>query len=217
VIVNATLVNQSVDLMQTLALYQYSDYTVESVVVRSGGNQNATLELVVNGQVEDESQWPSSIVSLYPRYDLRLGSEIQSLSVFVNGEAFVSQIEVRLRRVGYTGDYNQYQLPLDLTNDLYDGDTVQLSDLMDLSQYAGYRVISVEVDAAAYYADNENLSLVVDGDITAQAAVTAENSQVILFPNSTLILGGNANSIALMGTGDGALSLSHVTVRLSRY
>ena len=193
-----------------------SDYTVESVVVRTNGTDNSTLRLWVNNQVEDEVNWPSSLVSLYPRYDLRLGTELQNLFLQVEGSSFISQIEVRLRRVGYSGEYYQLQIPVQLDQDLYENDIVTLNDWVDLSQYRGYRLISVEVDADAYY-DAEKLSLLVDNSINGEAYVSGEGAYVTIYPTSSVILGTNSNQIALMAQGGGTLSLNNVTLRISRY
>ena len=203
--------------MQMLNLDRFdSSYTVESVVVRTNGTDSSTLRLWVNNQVEDEVNWPSSLVSLYPRYDLRVGTELQNLFLQVDGSSFISQIEVRLRRVGYSGEYYQLQIPVQLDQDLYDYDTVTLNEWVDLSQYRGYRLISIEVDADAYYSA-EKLSLLVDNSVNGEAYVTGEGAYVTIFPTSSVILGSNSDKISLMAQGGGALSLNNVTLRVSRY
>ena len=203
--------------MQMLRLDRFdSSYTVESVVVRTNGTDSSTLRLWVNNQVEDEVNWPSSLVSLYPRYDLRVGTELQNLFLQVDGSSFISQIEVRLRRVGYSGEYYQLQIPVQLDQDLYDYDTVTLNEWVDLTQYRGYRLISIEVDADAYY-NAEKLSLLVDNSVNGEAYVTGEGAFVTIFPASSVILGSNSDKISLMAQGGGALSLNNVTLRVSRY
>jgi hypothetical protein len=216
---NYTVSNQYLDLMQMLNLYRYnSDYTVESVVVRTNGfdNTGSVLRLWVNNQVEDEVTWPSGTVSLYPRFDLRLGVEMQNLFLQVDGSTFISQIEVRIRRVGYAGDYYQFRVPIEIDQDLYENDIVRINDWADLNQYQGYRLISLEVDADAYY-EAEKLSLLIDETDSGEVYVIGENSTVSLFPTSSVVLGANAHEISLLASGGGALSLNQVTLRLSKY
>ncbi len=214
---NYTVSNQYLDLIQMLSLYRYdSDYTVESVVVRTDGSDQSIMRLWVNNQVEDEVRWPSSLVSLYPRYDLRLGLEMQNLFLQIEGSSYIQQIEVRLRRVGYSGEYNQFHLPILIDEDLYDDDSVTINDWIDLSQYRGYRLIAVEVEADAYY-EAEKISLIVDDSISGEAYVIGEEARVTIFPSSSVVLGSQSDPISLMANGGGVLGLKNVTLRLSRY
>ena len=215
--INATISNQSMDLMNILSLNRFSgNYVVDSVIVRLNGTAlNSSLNLVVNGQVEDQAQWPTNIVSLYPRYDLRIGTEMQSLMLQVQGTAAINQIEVRLRQVDYSGNYDQFRIPVEVNVSLYDYDTVNLSDYLDMSAYQGYRLIAIEISADAYDAA-EKLSLLVDNYIDSEVYVTSTGAQVTIFPASSIII-GSAQQIGLMASGGGSMNLKHVTLRLSRY
>ncbi len=198
-------------------LHRYnSDYTVDSIVVRTDGSTQSTLRLWVNNQVEDEVRWPSSLVSLYPRYDLRLGMEMQNLFLQVEGSTFIRQIEVRLRRVGFSGDYSQFHVPIVLDQDMYDYDLVTLNDWAELDQYRGYRLIAVEVEADAFYGAVK-LSLLAEESIAGEVFITGENSNVTIFPSSSVIIGDRSDRISVMATGGVALSLHQVTLRVSRY
>ncbi len=214
---NRVIQNQHLDLMQLLNLNRLgSNYTVESVVVKTSGRNEATMRLWVNNQVDDVVSWPSTIVSLYPRYDMQLGLEMRNLTLQVEGAIHIQQIEVRLRQVGWTGDYYQVRVPVELYQNLYEYDVLHLHQWIDLTQYQGYRLIGVEVEADAFYAA-EKLSLIIDESISGEAYVIGENAEFTLFPEGSVVIGSDANRISLMATGSGALTVKYVTLRLSRY
>ena len=214
---NRLISNQHLDLMQLLNLNRLgSNYTVESVVVRTDGRNDATMRLWVNNQVDDSVRWPSQIVSLYPRFDMNLGTEMRQLTLQVEGAIHIQQIEVRIRQVGWTGDYYQVRVPVELYQNLYEYDVLHLHQWIDLTQYSGYRLIGVEVEADAFYSA-EKLSLIIDESISAEAYVIGEGAELTLFPESSVVLGADANRISLMATGNGALTVKYVTLRLSRY
>jgi hypothetical protein len=211
--------NQTLDLRSLVGIgYNYRGYVVESVSVEVGAiNADTRLRLLVNGNIEDVVYVPNTYVTLYPRYGMQLDDEIRTLGLQVEGTALINAVHVRLRPAAYTGDWNQYNIDLDVYQRLNDYDVLDLNQQIDLNQYRGNRLISIDVEVESFYS-TAALSLLVDGMIYGEVQVDAARKVVTIFPTNSLIV-GDANDLQLyLNSGNGSVvDITGVTLRLSPY
>jgi hypothetical protein len=198
---------------------RYRGYDIDSVSISMrdlNSGTSSTLKLLVNNEIQDAVYDATDYVTLYPRYSPALSDANMKLSLKVEGKVYINSIEVRLRRSDYQGEWGQMRLPVGIDQTMYDYDTLNLADFMDLGQYRGSRLIAIEVSADAYYA-HANLQLVVDGYVDGQATVIGTGKTVMIFPRQGLVIGDNANSLVLTTSGGAVVSINDVTLRLSQY
>lgn len=177
------------------------------------------MKLMVNSDVQDVVYSPNEYVTLFPRYGMDLTNSNNRLRLRVDGSVLVHSIEIRLRPNHWDwsdGHYDQIHLPMDVDQIMYDYDVIDLDHYVDLSAYNGYRVIGIEVDVDAHFA-NQNLYLLVNGYVESQVVVRGTGQHVTLFPEYGTVLGSDIESLMLYTDGGGALDIRGVTLRLSRY
>jgi len=79
--------------------YNYRGYDVESVeVITSQASYSASLQLIVNGWTDDTDYSVNGWSVLRPRSGTRIGYDLTSLGVRLNGSAYVERVTLNLRR-----------------------------------------------------------------------------------------------------------------------
>jgi hypothetical protein len=217
IIVRQRLINVAANLRMLAGLDEsYRGYTVESVEVDvRGGVYGTYMDLVINNRVEQTFLNPYGRVVMYPRPNMQIGRDIDSLLVGVRGQADVDAIYVTLST---TGPVRPPRPPSNITiqvpinRRMIGGDAVYLHQYMDANRYRGYKIASMEVNAQASF----QTALL---DLNVNGRNEGPTMQLGPYPRSYMIYPINTeigrDNIMLLNRGD--LMLRSITLRLSAY
>ena len=208
--------NERLSISGLLNLDPYYRYEVEAVIVDVRNSYNSSLQLVVNGIVEDSVYAPTQLVTLYPRQLIDLNDPSLQMDLLVDGQSYISTISVRIRDSNDNSDADQIRLPVLAGIDLYDGQTVDLLQSVDAYAYQGYRIIGIEISADAYYS-TATLQLLADQYSVGDAVISGGPQTVTIYPRQELVMGQSFSSLMLTTSGSGVVNFGEVTLRLARY
>ncbi|MFP5518780.1 MAG: hypothetical protein ACLGGX_02665 [Bdellovibrionia bacterium] len=213
VFIGRRLVNEELALRQLLQLNDrdFGGREVEEVrvSVRQGGPR-AMLRLMINGIEEDRADLYSSVISLRVRGPKKLGQEINTLRVRVDGQVFVDSVTVVLRqdrfgrpdRPGRPGEFDRVEtVNLNVRARLFGNSRVDLMRAIDMHRYHGYRILSIDIDAAAL-----NRAALLDVTMNGRAISPTETVtnayRLIRFVPQNAVLGLDVRGLELITRGD---------------
>ena len=78
-------------------LVPYGNYEVESITLIVENAYNSSVQLLVNGVVEDSITSPSQIATLYPAFLTDANDPYLRMDLGVRGTMYISYITVQLR------------------------------------------------------------------------------------------------------------------------
>jgi hypothetical protein len=210
--------NQSLDLRSAVGIDQrYQGYVVESVQVDVRySTPNTAIDLVINGSI-DSSASAMGRVTLTPRYQAVIDRGVRDLQISVRGLADIDAVYVNLRRQGGGGHggggWQDVQVPVSVYRHLNSNDRIDLAQLVNLSNYQGYRISSIDIEGNSTY-QSALVDVVINGFNQGQSLQFGPRSQVLSAYPQNVVIGQNASSIVLFTRGD--MDIRSVTIRLSR-
>ena len=210
------MTNERLSLARLINVSHYGNYAVESVTLVVRNAARSSVQLLVDGVVEDSINAPTQTVTLYPAYLTDLDDPSLPMELMVSGKTYISSINVRIRTANYIGEESQIRIPIVEDQDLNDYEVINLLSYVNVQAYRGYRVIGVEMTANAYYA-NATLQLLADNFMEGQVRLSEDQQMVTIFPSRGLLIGQNFSKLALITFGSGVLNLAEVTLRLGKY
>jgi hypothetical protein len=172
-----------------------SQFTLESVVIDLRGSAyNSRIDLVNNGRAEDSAYSPVELVTLYPRSK---GSPF-GFALQVSGQVYMESVTLNFRS---KSGFGTISVPVNVYGRLNGRNRLNLNAFVNLSQYYGYRIQSVEVMASAVY-NPTSLQLLVNNFRDAEARVDRFSGPVILDPRNSPVIGQGLNDLALFANGE---------------
>lgn len=213
IVVNRRFINETVSLTQMLGLdSRYNGYVVESVMVDvRGSTQNSSLDLIVNGYMEQQTPFPRGRVMLYPRGEFAIGRG--SLQLGMRNVVDVDAIYVNLRPGrGGGGGYQELPITVSVTRRLLGNDRLDIGAYIDLNRYRGYRIQSIEVYANSVYGGSF-MDLVINGFNQGRSLEFGRYAQTQTVMPTNAVIGQGAESIVFYSRGD--MDVHTVTLRLS--
>lgn len=207
--------NETLSLSYLMNLNALQGLMVESVYVDLGGSaSNSSIALMFDGAVEDSKYFPVEQVTLYPQYAHTIGYDFNSLQLQINSQMYVASITVFVRQSDTPPNYNnQLDIPLNINRRMSGNDRLDIGAYLNLSQYRGYRLMSVEVSANAVY-NSAVISLLVNGFSSGSVSLNNYPARVNLYPQNSSIIGQGADSLVLYSQGE--LNVQNVILHLSR-
>lgn len=197
----------------------YRGYSVESVVVELRGyDQSTQISLVTDGRQGDTVYNPQGRILLRPRFGDVIGRDFVNLVLSVRGVVDIGTITVNL--VDRGGGYNPGPGPgfpetvnISINRRMFGVDRLELAPYIDMYRFRGYRIESVDVEAAAAY-NNALLDLLINGYNQGQTVSVDRFRRLISFRPYNAVIGHGGDSIAINNRGD--VDIFRVTLRLVR-
>lgn len=205
--------NETISLRQLLGLHQnYQNYTVDSVVVEvRGGMVNSSLDLVMNGRLEQSIVMPQGTVTLVPQFvGAVLGQDPHSLRLVVRGVLDLHSVFVNLRTRTNNGFEQRITVPLFAAHRMLGNGRLDLLPLID-PRFYGYRIEAIEFVANSL-SISAMLDVVINGYQAAPSVFVQQNPQLSVVRPMDAILGQNVNSLFLQNSG--GLDLREVRLQL---
>lgn len=197
----------------------YRGFSVDSVVIELRGyDQSTQLTLMTDGRPGDTAYNPQGRVILRPRHGDVIGRDFTNLVLSIRGVLDVGNITVNLIDRG--GGYNPGPGPgypetinINISRRMYGIDRLELAHYIDTYRYRGYRIESVDVEAAAAY-NNALLDLVINGYNQGPTMAVDRFRRLVNFRPYNATIGYGGDSIAINNRGD--VDIFRVIIRLSR-
>jgi len=198
---------------------RYRGAVVNSVEVHLGQRDYGVgVSLITNGFTADADNSANGITYLVPRYGALIGQDLREMFVEVNGYVWVDHITVNLRRSGLYSPYyanRDFTLTQEYSLNLADYQVLDLSDVVDLYNYANAHIVSVEITARSV-SQNSDFSAVrffVNDRETDRVLVDRNGDTRTFFIYGPDRLNTDIYSLELMADGD--VVIDNISVRLT--
>lgn len=224
--VGRTVRNERLPLRQLAGLdSRYNGWEVVSVRAQTRPNSPSTTiaQLVSGGRIVAEQRNPGYQLFLAPQSRLILGVTANDLQLTISGSTIIDVLEIEVINTqgGGNGGYepNPYpqsdRIDINIYRSTIGNDRVDLTSYIDMYQYRGMRIESVEIRARADY--NVAIAELMINSFrlgTVQFSGGYTQPQTI-FLNQRPVLGQGADSIILNTRGN--MTIESVVLHLSRY
>ncbi|MNJ91253.1 hypothetical protein D3C87_89010 [compost metagenome] len=214
IILNRRVTNEVLPLRQMMGIdARYDNYTVESVMVDvRGSTQNSSIDLLINGYIEQQVGFPRGRITLYPRNNMVLGRDIRALQLGIRALVDVDAVYVTLRSGRGGGGYErEIPVTVGVTRRLTGNDRLDIGSYINLNSYRGYRIQAIEVYANAAY-NASFLDLVINGFNQGRTLEFGRYAQTMVVNPTNAVIGQGAESIVFYSRGD--MDVHQVTLRL---
>ncbi|MGE3760135.1 MAG: hypothetical protein AB7H97_20385 [Pseudobdellovibrionaceae bacterium] len=188
---------------------------IESLIIEVRQvNRPGSVDLLIDGRVEDSDPRPYQNTTLYPRRPIRIG-DFNTFQLGVRGHMYIDRVTVVLRNGG--GGHNPIQERLTRQiNRNYSGQSRQnLDSIVNLHAYRGMRVAAVEIRASTMAGQGMASVLINNRFETARQRVERQISNYTFFPAAGAnIVGRDIMNLDLLMQGN--FYLESITVILER-
>lgn len=198
----------------------YRGFSVESVIVELRGyDQRTQITLMTDGRAGDSIVNPQGRILLRPRFGDVIGRDFTTLVLSVRGVVDIGNITVNLIDKGGhnpgpgPGPGYPESIYININRRMFGMDHLELAPYIDMHRYRGYRIETVEIEAAAAY-NNALLDLLINGYNQGQTASVDRFRRMVLFRPYDAGIGYGGGSIAIKTRGD--VDIFRVTIRLVR-
>jgi hypothetical protein len=217
------LANETLSLRQIAGIdRRFDGYVVESVVVQvRRSSLGAQMRLLLDGRPSASSNFINGEVYLTPFSRAKLGRDFFDMHLDVRGWAEVDSITINLRQgrgpirpAPGNGRYEPaLDIPISIYRRTYGHDRIDLSPYLNLQQYRGHQISSIEIEATPVY--NSGLIDVMINGFSQEPTLRFDrwNARQEIYPTSAVI-GYGAESIVLYTNGE--LDVKRITLRLTR-
>ncbi len=209
----------TLDLTDLMNLNNYQGYAVESVEVYTDMGQwdQRTLQLVFDqNQVVDTVTSQSGVITLRPNVrGRRIGMNLQDVSLNVFGTANIDHIVVYMKRTPSVMA-DEILLDVPVVIDSVDVTDVDVYEQLNLAKYAGYRVLSFEIEGLASANESMQAQLFVNTYNMGAAYLPNYSSRQGFYINpGNSVIGKGMDSMHVYMNGSGEMRAMHV--RLLKY
>jgi hypothetical protein len=211
--------DEKVDLRSIAGLYgsEYAGAIIDSVdVVMTHQEYGVGLALLTDGVTADVRNSAVDTAHLVPHFGAQLGNDLNTLELEVSGTVHVQQIIINVHHNDYS--YRTYSFDQDLIlgaddiGTLADQGTLDLTDVINLYEYQGYHVISVNVTAQTTL-DQFSVIRFFANDVEQDRALSGtETEDRTFFVTGENQLGYDLSSLKIVA--DGGLNIQQVEIRL---
>jgi hypothetical protein len=226
VYIGRTVRNERLPLRQLAGLNsRYNGWEVISVRAQTRPNSPSTTiaQLVSGGRIVAEQRNPGRQLFLAPQSRLILGANMGDLQLTISGSTIIDVLEIEVINTqgGGNGGYepNPYpqsdRIDINIYRSTYGNDRIDLTSYIDMYQYRGMRIESVEIRARAEY--NVAIAELLINSFrygTAQFSGGYTQAQSLRL-NQRPVIGQGADSIILNTRGN--MTIESVVLHLSRY
>lgn len=217
--------NERLPLRQLAGLNsRYNGWEVVSVRAQTRPNSPSTTiaQLVSGGRIVAEQRNPGYQLFLAPQFQLILGVTANDLQLMISGSTIIDVLEIEVVSPG--GGHGGYEpnpypqndrIDINIYRSTYGNDRIDLTSYIDMYQYRGMRIESVEIRARAEY--NVAIAELMINSFrlgTVQFSGGYAQAQSI-FLSQRPIIGQGADSIILNTRGN--MTIESVVLHLSRY
>lgn len=202
---------------------EFQGASLESILVdaqETGRPARGSLELRVNGYVEDHANRLNGVVSLMPRRHVELGRRGDQVEIVVQGRVHLRSITINARRSGGGGGgggYPPYPGDFEVRQGIYQtyfgGHRLPLMMMLNLHQYRGHRVTSVIVRARSLGPQFATGTLLVNGAVQGGFQAMPFPQEFHLPVNAYGVIGRGIDSLQLDVMN---LAVDEIVVRLAR-
>ncbi len=225
VYIGRTVRNERLPLRQLAGLdASYRGWEVVSVRAQTRPNSPSTTiaQLVSGGRIVAEQRNPGYQLFLAPQARLILGVTANDLQLTISGSTIIDVLEIEvINTQGGSGGYepNPYpqsdRIDINIYRSTYGNDRVDLTSYIDMYQYRGMRIESVEIRARADY-NVAIAELMINSFRSGTVQFSGGYTQPqTIFLNQRPVLGQGADSIILNTRGN--MTIESVVLHLSRY
>lgn len=191
------------------------------VYLQDGGRGGLTL--LLDNRVEDQQYRLSSITRLSPRRSAEIGRDVSSIALRVDDKVYIDKIVVAFNTSrgggsGYPpggGQQQQIVLQGSWRQNLRAGERLDIGNILNVYQYQGRQIESVEVQASTVRNRSAQLSLRVNGVTRDRQIVSNESLRnVTLRPGYQSEVGRDVRTLTLQSTA--SIYVERITIRLAR-
>lgn len=201
---------------------QYRGWEVVAVraQTRPDSPSQTVAQLLSNGRIVASQVNPGYQINLMPNSRIILGSS--GLQLAISGSTIIDTVEVEMINNGGNGGggYNPPQpqsdrIDINIYRSTYGNDRIDLTQYINMYQYQGQRIDSIEIRARAEY--NVSIARILinsfdQGGLQFSGGQTQSGS---IYLNNRPMIGQGADSIILETRGN--MTIESVVIHLSRY
>lgn len=206
------------DRLLNLGSQNYGD-TIESVVVTLRDAGRGSLTLMMDYSNVDFRSNLYRVETLRPRGNARVGIDFRSLGLRIGDKVFVESVAVNLiHEAGYPdpgGNPGSFDLEEGVYQ-VYQGyGRLDVGQLVNLYQYQGYQVLSVEIIGGAVGYRGGQATLLANGFEQGRSYFSNQSAESqSIYMRSPSTVGRDLNSLVISVSGD--MRIDRIRVRLAR-
>lgn len=198
----------------------YETALIRTIEIDLQDSGRGALTLMVDGFREDFVNFLQPHTVIRPYRQLEFGRNFRSLGLQVNGKVYIDRVTVTyLSNGGYPDPggpgHGEIRVSRELNRYLYNFNNTDLTYLLGLDQYRGYRIVSIDVETRNLDSRTIRLSLLANGQMQDDRQVSSYmNELTSLRLRNSGVIGRDVNNLSLLT--DGSVHLQRVTLRLVR-
>jgi hypothetical protein len=215
VVLRQRYVNSRIQLRQLLGIdNRFDGYSIDSVVVDvHGSTANTRMDLLINNQIQESAYTPVGRMTFHPLKPVVFGNGVrdaQTLDLGIAGLSDIDAVTLNMKRPGTSPV--QISVPLNIFKRMYGNDRIDLNQYLDLTQYQGMRVVSMDIVGRAN-AGNALLDIVIGSRNSTQGISLSETQQTFTVNLQDVVIGTAEDFVSLLNNGD--LNIDTVTLKLA--